>query len=64
VARKWLIRTRLPYTRPGRVRIKWVPGYVKVPGNEEANKAAKEGAALRPLNPQTCTLASLQHIAR
>jgi hypothetical protein len=59
VAHKWPIRTRLPHTRPGKVRIKWVPGYVKVLGNEEANKAAKEGAAFRPLDPQTYTLASL-----
>ena len=64
VARKWPERTRLLHTRPRRVRIRWVPGHLKVLDNEEANKAVKEGAALRPLDPQTCTLASLQRIAR
>jgi hypothetical protein len=34
-----------PYIAPGKVRVRWVPGHLNVPGNEP-DKAAKEGAAL------------------
>jgi len=37
---------------------------LKVPGNEEADKAAKEGASLPPPLDATCTLASLKRIAK
>lgn len=64
VARKWPLRYRLPHTQPGAVRIRWVPGHLDVLGNEEADKAAKEGAALpEPADP-ICTLASLKRIAK
>ena len=64
VARKWPLRTRLPYTRLGAVRIRWVPGHLKILGNEEADKAAKEGATLALLSNAICTLALLKRIAK
>jgi hypothetical protein len=41
-----------------------VPGYLKIPGNEEVNKAAKEGATLAPLSDMIYTLALLKRIAK
>jgi hypothetical protein len=64
VARKWPARTRYPHVAPGAVRIRWVPGHLTVAGNEEADKVAKEGAALPPPADAVCTLASLKRIAR
>src|ERR1700726_5160749 len=64
VARKWLLRYRLPYTQPGAVKVRWVPGHLNVAGNEEADKAAKEGASLPAPANTICTLASLKRIAK
>jgi hypothetical protein len=41
-----------------------VLGYLKIPGNEEANKAAKEGATLAPPGDMIYTLASLKKIVK
>jgi len=64
VARKWPLRYRLPHTQPGAVKVRWVPGHLNVAGNEEADKAAKEGAALPAPANAICTLASLKRIAK
>jgi ribonuclease HI len=64
LALTWLERESFSYTNGGSVRICWVPGHTRVPGNEAADQAAKKGAALEP--PISCkySFASLKRQAK
>jgi ribonuclease HI len=50
-AQRWATRTRRPFTVPGRVAIRWVPGHAEVLGNEEADREAKAAAGEAALLP-------------
>ena len=59
-AQTWKTRPRAICSRPGEVRIRWVPGHAQVDGNETADRIAKEGAAMIHLGETTYTLAALR----
>ncbi|EDO00917.1 hypothetical protein SS1G_03391 [Sclerotinia sclerotiorum 1980 UF-70] len=60
----WAVRSRLPHTSPGKIRVRWVPGHLDILNNEITDKAAKEGTKLPfPLNP-ICTLVSLKRMIK
>ena len=58
-AKTWPLRTRLPHTRPGSVRVRWVPSHSGISGNDKADEAAKEGSRLAPA-PSILSLSSLK----
>lgn len=59
-AKKWRIRSRLPHTQEGQIRIHWVPGHVGIEGNELADFEAKKGAAMPHLTSSEYSAAALE----
>ncbi|EED16646.1 conserved hypothetical protein [Talaromyces stipitatus ATCC 10500] len=64
LAAGWPLRERLPHTKSGSVQIRWVPGHTKIPENEVADSAAKEGAASTLPSPCKSLYASLKRHAK
>ncbi|EED15772.1 hypothetical protein TSTA_008970 [Talaromyces stipitatus ATCC 10500] len=64
LAAAWPLRERLPHTKSGSIRIRWVPGHAKIPENGAADLAAKEGAASIPPSPHRSSYASLNRYAK
>lgn len=64
LAAAWPLRERLPHTKSGSIRIRWVPGHAKIPENEAADLAAKQGAASTSSPPHKFSYASLKRYAK
>jgi ribonuclease HI len=67
LAKQWPARERLAHIPTGRVQVRWCPGHQSIPGNEEADREAKKGAARAPQGAESATqssLAALRQIAR
>ncbi|EED16622.1 conserved hypothetical protein [Talaromyces stipitatus ATCC 10500] len=60
----WPLRERLPYTKSSSIQIRWVPGHAKIPENEAADLAAKQGAASTSSPPHKSSYASLKRYAK
>ncbi|EED11738.1 hypothetical protein TSTA_109170 [Talaromyces stipitatus ATCC 10500] len=64
LAATWPLRERLPHTKSGSIQVRWVPGHAKIPENETADLAAKEGVASTSPPPHTISYASLERNAK
>ena len=62
--RAWKTRPRAACSRPGEVKIRWVPGHAQIKGNEIADRIAKEGAAMNYPGESIYTLAALRRWAK
>ena len=64
LASQWTQRKRPPHTSPGAVTVQWIPGHRGIPGNEEADRLAKEGVSQPSPVDLLPILANVQRKAR